>query len=110
VVNLSDPAAQEALYHSAAMHSFACIDLGRELASDETTVCKFRHLLEKHKLGEAVQSGESASARAGHLGEPWHDRGRYDHQCALFDEEQKWRARSRRFGIVAWRKTSTVCG
>ena len=29
-------------------------DLGREPAPDETTVCKFRHLLEKHKLGEAL--------------------------------------------------------
>ena len=52
--NLSDAAVEEALYDSAAMRSFARIDLGRELAPDETTVCKFRHLLEKHKLGEAL--------------------------------------------------------
>jgi transposase, IS5 family len=52
--NLSDPAVEEALYDSAAMRSFARVDLGREPAPDETTVCKFRHLLEKHKLGEAL--------------------------------------------------------
>jgi transposase, IS5 family len=52
--NLSDPAVEEALYESASMRSFAGIDLGLEPAPDETTVCKFRHLLEKHKLGEAL--------------------------------------------------------
>jgi IS5 family transposase len=52
--NLSDPAVEEALYDSAAMRSFVGIDLGREPAPDETTVCKFRHLLEKHKLGETL--------------------------------------------------------
>jgi transposase, IS5 family len=36
------------------MRSFVRIDLGREPAPDETTVCKFRHLLEKNKLGEAL--------------------------------------------------------
>ena len=49
--NLSDPAVEEALYDSLAMRDFVGIDLGREPAPDETTVCKFRHLLEKHDLG-----------------------------------------------------------
>ena len=49
--NLSDPAVEEALYDSRAMRSFVGIDLGREPAPDETTVCKFRHLLEAHNLG-----------------------------------------------------------
>jgi len=52
--NLSDPAVEEALYDSAAMRDFAGIDLGREAAPDETTVCKFRHLLERHKLGKEL--------------------------------------------------------
>lgn len=52
--NLSDPAVEESLYDSAAMRNFTGIDLGREAAPDETTVCKFRHLLEKHKLGEKL--------------------------------------------------------
>ena len=29
-------------------------DLGREPAPDETTVCKFRHLLERHELGQRI--------------------------------------------------------
>jgi transposase, IS5 family len=52
--NLSDPAAEEALYDSAVMRSFARIDLGREPVPDETTVCKFRHLLEEHRLGGEI--------------------------------------------------------
>jgi IS5 family transposase len=49
--NLSDPGVEEALYDSGVMRQFAGIDLGREPAPDETTVCKFRHLLEEHGLG-----------------------------------------------------------
>src|SRR6516162_1793529 len=46
--NLSDPAVEEALYESLAMRRFVGIDLGREPAPDETTMCRFRHLLEAH--------------------------------------------------------------
>ena len=49
--NLSDPAVEEALYDSLALRDFVGIDLGQEPAPDETTVCKFRHLLEAHHLG-----------------------------------------------------------
>jgi len=49
--NLSDPAVEEALYDSRAMRKFVGIDLGREPVPDETTVCKFRHVLETHHLG-----------------------------------------------------------
>ena len=52
--NLSDPAVEEALYDSSAMRAFAGIDLGREPVPDETTVCKFRHLLEQHHLGRQI--------------------------------------------------------
>ena len=52
--NLSDPAVEEALYDSLSMRNFVGIDLGREGAPDETTVCKFRHLLETHDLGKRV--------------------------------------------------------
>ncbi|MCC6301296.1 MAG: IS5 family transposase [Gammaproteobacteria bacterium] len=52
--NLSDPAVEEALYDSHAMRAFVGIDLGREPAPDETTVCKFRHLLETHDLGRLL--------------------------------------------------------
>jgi IS5 family transposase len=52
--NLSDPAVEEALYDSMVLRQFVGIDLGREPVPDETTVCKFRHLLEKHNLGEQI--------------------------------------------------------
>jgi transposase, IS5 family len=52
--DLSDPAAEEALYDSAAMRAFVGIDLGREPAPDETTICRFRHLLEAHDLGSRI--------------------------------------------------------
>lgn len=52
--NLSDPGMEEALYDIPAMRDFAGIDLGNEAAPDETTICKFRHLLEKKNLGERL--------------------------------------------------------
>jgi len=52
--NLSDPAVEEALYDSPLMREFVGIDLGREAVPDETTVCKFRHLLEEHQIGAAM--------------------------------------------------------
>jgi transposase, IS5 family len=36
------------------MRRFVGIDLGREPVPDETTICKFRHLLEAHNLGEQL--------------------------------------------------------
>ena len=52
--NLSDPGVEEALYDSRALRRFVGIDLGREPAPDETTVCKFRHLLEEQGLGKKL--------------------------------------------------------
>src|SRR5580700_2902705 len=49
--NLSDPAVEEVLYDSVVMRDFVGIDLGQEPVPDETTMCKFRHLLEEHGLG-----------------------------------------------------------
>src|SRR5207237_3682324 len=54
VVQLSDPAVEEALYDSGGMRQFVGIDLGCEPVPDETTVCKFRHLREEHQLGEQI--------------------------------------------------------
>jgi transposase, IS5 family len=45
---------EESLYDSAVMRQFVGVDLGCEPAPDETTVCKFRHLLEEHHLGELI--------------------------------------------------------
>jgi len=52
--NLSDPGVEEALYDSAGLRRFVGVDLGRAPAPDETSVCRFRHLLETHDLGGAV--------------------------------------------------------
>jgi len=52
--NLADVACEEALYDSASLRCFAGIDLGREAVPDATTLLKFRHLLEQHKLGERL--------------------------------------------------------
>jgi IS5 family transposase len=51
---LSDPAAEEALYDSQSMRRFVGIDLGREAAPDETTICKFRHLLTQAAIGKQM--------------------------------------------------------
>jgi len=58
--NLSDPSVEEALYDSRAMREFVGIDLGREPVPDETTVCKFRHLLEAHELGPRIFAAVNA--------------------------------------------------
>ena len=52
--SLSDPGAEEALYDSCALRKFVGIDLGREPVPDETTICKFRHLMERHNLGDQL--------------------------------------------------------
>jgi len=52
--NLSDPAVEEALYDMLSMRAFAHVDLGEAGVPDETTICKFRHLLEKHDLGKKL--------------------------------------------------------
>jgi IS5 family transposase len=63
--NLSDPGAEEALYDSPALRRFAGVDLGRAAAPDETTICKFRHLLEEHDLGGAMLDAVNLHLEAG---------------------------------------------
>ena len=48
--NLSDPGMEEALFESPVLQRFVGVDLGAAPAPDETTICRFRHLLEKHDL------------------------------------------------------------
>jgi IS5 family transposase len=49
--NLSDPGVEELLYESPVIRRFVGVDLGIAAAPDETTILRFRHLLEKHDLG-----------------------------------------------------------
>jgi IS5 family transposase len=62
--NLSDPGVEDALYDSAAMRGFVDIDLGREPAPDETTICKFRHLIEANGLREILFEAVNAHLSA----------------------------------------------
>lgn len=48
--NLSDPAAEEALYDSESMRRFVGLELGEDTIPDESTILRFRHLLERHDL------------------------------------------------------------
>jgi IS5 family transposase len=52
--NLSDPAAEDSLYDSESMRRFAGIELSEDAIPDESTILRFRHLLEKHQLTEKI--------------------------------------------------------
>jgi transposase, IS5 family len=52
--NLSDPAAEDCLYDSESMRRFAGIELVEDAVPDETTILRFRHLLEQHHLTEQI--------------------------------------------------------
>src|SRR6266849_595139 len=52
--NLSDPQAEDALYDIEPMRRFAGIELAEDTIPDETTILRFRHLLEEHRLTEAI--------------------------------------------------------
>lgn len=48
--DLSDPQAEDAIYDSESMRRFARVELGEDTVPDETTILRFRHLLEANKL------------------------------------------------------------
>ena len=52
--NLSDPEAEDAIYDSESMRRFARVELGDDKVPDESTILRFRHLLEKHGLTESI--------------------------------------------------------
>ena len=52
--SLSDEGIEDAIYDSYAMRNFVGINFLEEQVPDATTLLKFRHLLEKHNLGEAI--------------------------------------------------------
>jgi IS5 family transposase len=67
--NLADLACEEALYDSLSLRRFVGIDLGSETVPDATTLLKFRHLLDEHKLGEGIfaEVGQVLQARGAKL-------------------------------------------
>ena len=87
--NLSDPGLEEELLESASMLKFVGIDLGHERVPDETTVCKFRHLLEQHGLGKKIfeRVGEHLQAKRLQT-QRRHHRGRHAHQRTHLDQER----------------------
>ena len=50
--NLSDPATEDAIYDSYAMRKFTGINFMTERVPDETTLCRFRHMLEEQGLNK----------------------------------------------------------
>ncbi len=52
--NLSDPQAEDALYDIEPMRRFAGIELAEDSIPDESTILRFRHLLEEHQLTEKI--------------------------------------------------------
>jgi len=52
--NLSDPQAEDAIYDSESMRRFVRVELGHDPVPDETTILRFRHLLEQHGLTAAM--------------------------------------------------------
>ena len=57
--NLSDPAMEDMLYEVESVRRFAGLKLSA--LPDETTILNFRHLLERHGLGEKLLSAINAS-------------------------------------------------
>lgn len=52
--SLSDEGVEDAIYDSYAMRTFMGLDFAVEQVPDATTLLHFRHLLEKHQLGEKL--------------------------------------------------------
>ena len=77
--NLSDPQAEDSLYDSESMRRFAGIELAEDKIPDESTILRFRHLLEAHDLSEAIFKEVRC----------------HGHCRAALDEEQEEGARSR---------------
>jgi IS5 family transposase len=52
--NLSDPAMEEALYDRYSFQTFLGFDCFGGVVPDESSICRFRHLLEAHGLSEKI--------------------------------------------------------
>ena len=57
--SLSDEGVEEAVYDSYAMRAFMGLDFAVEQVPDATTLLHFRHLLEKHGLGERLLAAQN---------------------------------------------------
>ena len=57
--SLSDEGVEDAVYDSYAMRRFMGLDFAVEQVPDATTLLPFRHLLEKHELGEKLLTSQN---------------------------------------------------
>jgi IS5 family transposase len=62
--NLSDPAMEEALYDTPMFREFAGLDAGDDNLPDESTILRFRHLLEAHNLSVQILATVNATLTA----------------------------------------------
>ena len=62
--NLSDPAMEEALYDTPMFREFAGLDVGEDHLPDESTILRFRHLLEAHNLSVQILATVNATLTA----------------------------------------------
>jgi hypothetical protein len=93
--NLSDPGVEEALYESPVLQRFVGVDLGAAPAPDETTILRFRHLLEKHDLCGLMLEAVNVHLEAKGIQDRDRNHRRCDHHPRAFiDEERQRRARS----------------
>ena len=61
---LSDPAMEEALYDTPMFREFIGLDAGVENLPDESTILRFRHLLEQHSLAQQILATVNATLSA----------------------------------------------
>src|SRR5438445_7348408 len=90
--NLSDPQAEDAIYDSESMRRFARVELGDEVVPDESTILRFRHLLEQHGLTHGIFDAVADLLEARRL---LLHRGRDHHRGAEFDQERECEPRPR---------------
>ena len=62
--NLSDPAMEEALYDTPMFREFAGLDMGEDHLPDESTILRFRHLLEANHLSVQILATVNATLMA----------------------------------------------
>src|ERR1700677_4369198 len=52
--NLSDPQAEDSIYDSESMRRFVGVELAEDVVPDETTILRFRHMLDIHGLTKGI--------------------------------------------------------
>ena len=94
---LSDPAMEEALHDVPLYREFAKLDGVRSRLPDESTILRFRHLLEEHKAGPRhAARGERFAQPQRPAAQVRHGGGCHLDQCPQLDQERQGRNATRR--------------